>query len=191
MIYLVRHGQTDWNVEQKTQGHTDISLNADGISQAESIAKSILKLKIGRIISSDLLRARETAEIINQSIGVDISFDQRLREINYGDLEGIPRTELTPNTWDVFNETPEKLNAEPMSSVFERIKSFFDELNEHQDNILIVTHGGALRIIMHYAESCDSFDKEKYSNSHQNSKINNASIFQWNKGQTAIQPVFL
>ena len=46
MIYLVRHGQTNWNIEQKTQGHTDIPLNADGILEAETIAKSILKLKI-------------------------------------------------------------------------------------------------------------------------------------------------
>lgn len=191
MIYLVRHGQTNWNIEQKTQGHTDIPLNADGILEAETIAKSISKLKIDRIISSDLLRARETAEIINQLLGVEISFDQRLREINYGDLEGIPRTELTPNTWDIFNETPEKLNAERMASVFERIKSFFDELDKHQDNILIVTHGGALRIIMHYAESRYNFDKEKYSNTHQNSKIKNASIFQWNMGQTILMPVFL
>ena len=65
MIYLVRHGQTDWNIEKKTQGHTDIPLNGTGKRQAEELAEKIADLKIDRIISSDLLRARETAEIMN------------------------------------------------------------------------------------------------------------------------------
>ena len=69
MIYLVRHGQTDWNIEKKhTQGHTDIPLNENGKKQAEQLAQSISNLKIDKIISSDLLRAKETAEIINKKL---------------------------------------------------------------------------------------------------------------------------
>ena len=84
MIYLVRHGQTDWNIEKKTQGHTDIPLNENGRKQAQILAQSISNLKIDRIISSDLLRAKETAEIINERFGNNISLDERIREINYG-----------------------------------------------------------------------------------------------------------
>ena len=65
MIYLVRHGQTDWNLKKKLQGHTDISLNESGRMQAREIAEKISKCKITRIICSDLARAKETAEIID------------------------------------------------------------------------------------------------------------------------------
>jgi len=129
MIYLVRHGQTDWNIEKKhTQGHTDIPLNENGKKQAEQLAQSISNLKIDKIISSDLLRAKETAEIINKKFGSPIFFDERMREINYGILERIPRDTLTQETWDIFNTRPEELKAESKVHIFERIKNFFDEL---------------------------------------------------------------
>ncbi|MHB1463281.1 MAG: histidine phosphatase family protein [Armatimonadota bacterium] len=191
MIYLVRHGQTDWNVEKKTQGHTDIPLNDNGREQAKSLSMDISKLKIDRIISSDLLRARETAEIVNEAFGVYLTFDKRLREINYGDLEGILGTTLTPETWNIINTTPEKLNTEPFINVYTRIKTFFDELNDEHINILIVTHGDALRMIMYYANNRDHFDKEEYANFSQNVKIDNAAIFEWEKLLTFLKPVFI
>ena len=126
MIYLIRHGQTDWNLEKKTQGHTDISLNENGKEQAKLVSRIISNYKIDKIYSSDLLRAKETAEIINENFGLNIILDNRLREINYGDLEGVPRPTLSQDVWDVFNNNPEKLNAEPIISVFNRIKSFFE-----------------------------------------------------------------
>lgn len=179
MIYLVRHGQTDWNIEKKTQGHTDIPLNENGMKQARVLAQKISHLKIDKIISSDLLRAKETAEIINESFGKEIILDTRIREINYGILEGVPRDTLTQDTWDIFNNNPEQLKAEPKVHIFERIKSFFDELQDSKDNILIVTHGGALRMIMYYAENRNKFDNDKYTKYFKDIKINNADIFEW------------
>ena len=108
MIYLIRHGQTDWNLDRKLQGQTDIPLNDNGRGQAEEVAKEIADLKIDRIISSDLLRAKETAEIINKKIGAVISFDKRLREVNYGDYEGKLIETIKDEEWDVFNQNPEK-----------------------------------------------------------------------------------
>jgi len=189
MIYLVRHGQTDWNVEKKTQGHTDIPLNDIGREQARSLSLDISKLGIDSIISSDLLRAKETAEIINEANGVNLIFDQRLREINYGDLEGISRDNLKPETWDIFNVTPEKFNAEPFTDVFVRIKSLFDELSDKQENILIVTHGGPLRMIMYYANNRDKFDKKEYALFSQNAKIKNAAVFGWEENLTSLRPI--
>ena len=111
--------------------------------------------------------------------------DKRLREINYGILEGVERNKLPSNIWDIFNNEPNKLNAEPMIRVYSRIKSFFDELEE-QKNILIVTHGGALRMIMHYAECRDVFVRERYDLLFKNAIIKNASVFQWEKSQNAV-----
>lgn len=191
MIYLVRHGQTDWNVDKKTQGHTDIPLNDKGREQARNLFSSVSKLGVKKIVSSDLLRAKETAEILNEVLGVSLELDQRLREINYGSLEGIPRDTLKPEMWDIFNTTPEKLNAEAFKDVFTRIKTFFDELDDTHENVLIVTHGGALRMIMYYADNRENFDKEKYSKFFQNAKIKNADIFEWKKDLSSPQPVYL
>lgn len=83
MIYLIRHGETDWNVERKIQGQTDIPLNSNGKQQAEEAANEIANLKIDRIISSDLSRAKETAEIINKKVGAKITFDKRIREVKF------------------------------------------------------------------------------------------------------------
>ena len=86
MIYIIRHGQTDWNIENRTQGQTDISLNANGIKQAELITKKIENLKIDNIISSDLKRAYMTAQIINKKFNKTIKTDKRLREFCFGTL---------------------------------------------------------------------------------------------------------
>jgi len=189
MIYLVRHGQTDWNVEKKTQGHADIPLNEKGRKQAKSLSSNISKLGVEKIVSSDLLRAKETAEILNKVFGVSLVFDKRLREINYGDLEGIPRDTLKPEMWDIFNKTPEKLNAEPFVDVFTRIKTFFDELSDTNENILVVTHGGPLRMIMYYANNRENFNKKEHTIFSQNAKINNAAIFEWEKDATSLRPI--
>lgn len=177
MIYLIRHGQTDWNLEKKTQGHTDISLNENGKEQAKLVSRIISNYKIDKIYSSDLLRAKETAEIINENFGLNIILDNRLREINYGDLEGVPRPTLSQDVWDVFNNNPEKLNAEPIINVFNRIKNFFDEL-DYDKNIIIVTHGGALRTIMYYINNKDNFDKKIYDEKYRDTKINNGAFFE-------------
>ena len=99
MIYLVRHGETDWNAEKKIQGHTDIALNQNGRKQAKELANTIAHLKIDKIISSDLLRARETAEIVNEEINKRVSFDTRIKEVGFGLLEGIKIENITPKLW--------------------------------------------------------------------------------------------
>lgn len=187
MIYLVRHGQTAWNLEKKTQGHTDIPLNEKGRNQAKILAQVISNLKIDKIISSDLLRARETAEIINEKIGKNITYDERIREINYGILEGAPRDTLTQEMWDIYNTCPEELKAETKTHVFERIKTFFDELQDSKDNTLIITHGGALRMIMYYAKNRNEFDNNIYIKYFKDIKINNADIFEWKDEIKSIQ----
>jgi broad specificity phosphatase PhoE len=162
MIYLVRHGQTDWNVVKRLMGQTNIPLNDFGRVQAQSLGKEISELKIDQIFSSDLQRTRETAEIVNKFFNADISLDNRLREINYGDIEGRLK-ETIKEYWNLFNAHPEQFNAESLESVYNRIKSFFEDLAKKDlSNVLIVTHGGTLRMIMYYAKNRNSFNKEDY-----------------------------
>ena len=103
MIYLVRHGQTDWNTIRRIQGQTDVPLNDIGRHEAFLSGEKLASIKIDKIISSDLLRAKETAEIINRFLSRSITFDTRLREINFGDLQGMLSNHISDETWNIFN----------------------------------------------------------------------------------------
>jgi len=87
-IVLWRHGQTDWNIANRFQGHSDIALNEVGIRQAERAAPLLLNLEPSRIISSDLIRARKTAEALAKLSGLEVQIDSDLRETNGGNWEG-------------------------------------------------------------------------------------------------------
>ena len=178
MIYLIRHGQTDWNLDRKLQGQTDIPLNNNGKEQAKEAAKEIANLKIDRIISSDLLRAKETAEIINKKIGAEISFDKRLREVNYGDFEGRLIETIKDEDWNVFNQNPEKKNGESRKQVYERVKKFLQEIKE-DENVLVVTHGGALKMMLYYAKNKEKFDIISYDEFSKDYWISNAKVIDY------------
>ena len=127
MIYLIRHGQTDWNYFKKIQGQLDIPLNEIGKREAFEQGQQLCSYPIKKIISSDLSRAKETAEIINKFLNLPISFDSRLREINYGHLQGLLSKDISQQAWEIFNNTPHKLKAESFEDVYHRVKSFFNE----------------------------------------------------------------
>ena len=179
MIYIIRHGQTDWNIEHRTQGHTDIALNKNGIEQAELITQKIANLKIDNIISSDLKRAYMTAQIINKNFNKNIKTDKRLREFCFGTLEGITRDKITQEIWDDFNKNPKQFNAETKEEIFNRIKSFIDDIksNNINKNTLVVTHGGPIRMIKYYLDNGDNFNDKKYLAEYMTLKINNLDIF--------------
>jgi len=179
MIYIIRHGQTDWNIEHRTQGQTDIVLNTEGIKQAELITQKIVNLKIDSIISSDLKRAYMTAQIINEKFNKIIVADKRLREFNFGTLEGIPRDQITQEIWGKFNENPKQFNAETKKEVFNRIKSFIDDIKSENlnKNVLVVTHGGPIRMINYYMDNGDNFNDKKYLDEYMNLKIKNLDLF--------------
>ena len=178
MIYLIRHGQTDWNVERKIQGQTDIPLNINGKQQAKEAAEEIANLKIDKIISSDLSRAKETAEIINKKVGAKITFDKRLREVNYGNYEGAQIDKFTDEQWKIFNETPEKIKGESRQQVYDRVKSFIDEIKD-DENVLVVTHGGSLRMMLYYAKNKATFDMDSYNEFSKDFWINNAKVVEY------------
>ena len=86
-VYLVRHGETQWNAQRRIQGQSDSALTEKGERQAEQVAERVKTLGITHVIASDLGRTRRTAEIIAQACGVDITLDARLRELDMGVLE--------------------------------------------------------------------------------------------------------
>ena len=180
MIYLVRHGQTDWNLAHKIQGHEDIPLNETGLNEAKICGRKLASVKIGRIIASDLLRAGQTAGVINDFLSVQISFDKRLRETNLGDLQGRVAEEISQAEWDVFNNEPHKIHAESLEDVYHRVKSFFDEIDVTQ-NTLVVTHAGVVRMARYLMENPHSFNWTVYKEKALPFQIKNTEIFEWDK----------
>ncbi|HPS48504.1 MAG TPA: histidine phosphatase family protein, partial [Flexilinea sp.] len=107
---LIRHGQTDWNLEGRYQGQSDIPLNSTGIKQARLIARVLRDEQFDAVYSSDLLRALRTAEIITEyHDSLKINTDPRLREVNQGEWEGLTRDAIRdryPKIWEALIENP-------------------------------------------------------------------------------------
>ncbi|MBI5118700.1 histidine phosphatase family protein [Candidatus Poribacteria bacterium] len=94
LLYLIRHGETDWNIERRCQGFTDSRLNGKGLHQAESIARHLSKTRLAAVYSSTLSRAFETARIIAKYHDAVVHATDDLRELNQGEFEGLTITEL-------------------------------------------------------------------------------------------------
>ena len=99
-IYVIRHGKTDWNLESRIQGKTNISLNEIGINQAEEVREKLENKEIDLIISSPLDRTRQTAEIINKNMKLPIKYNENLMERNFGIYEGKNSKEI--EDWKEF-----------------------------------------------------------------------------------------
>lgn len=144
MIYLTRHGQTDWNVQKKVMGRCDEPLNETGLKQAEETRDNLMNAKIDIILCSPLQRAKQTAEIINDVRNIPIIYDDRLIERDFGEFEGMQTKDFDfDGYWDYYKN--EKYNqAENIQNFFERIYNFLNDIIEkYQDmNVLIVAHGG-------------------------------------------------
>ena len=150
-IYIARHGQTDWNMELRMQGHTDIPLNETGLAQAEMLAERFKHIPIDKIFSSDLCRASETANIINKHHNVEIILDEGLREVSYGHLEGRLASEVADQLTEVRRNCKAMPGGEEPDAFLERIRSSMDKVTaESAENILVVAHGCAIRAIECY-----------------------------------------
>lgn len=152
-LYLIRHGQTEWNITNRLQGQADMPLNIEGIRQAENAREIFNSIDIDFIICSTLDRAKETCRIINKDKNVPVIYDGRICERNYGDFEGVNTKEIDVNKLMRYYTNEEVKNGESMQEFFERIYSFLEELeNRYVDNdkILLVTHGGVSKAIECY-----------------------------------------
>lgn len=159
-LYLVRHGQTDWNLKRMIQGHTDIPLNKTGEKQAEELAQNLREIKFAASFSSDLLRAKRTAEIIAQEKKIAVQTTKALRERYSGVFQG--------RNWEKDKEYRQAIDKWAAMSSKERRKhniSFAAEDNDELmrrfipflreiavaysgKNVLVVTHAGPIRIFL-------------------------------------------
>lgn len=158
-VYLVRHGETDWNKARKLQGQTDIPLNDYGVELAEITAKALKDVKFDYVFSSPLIRAIQTANIIKNNDALENKLDDRLKEIHFGIFEGdhIPtfeETRINP-IWNFEFDTENYIPAEGGESfedMYARTGAFVEEallpLEEEYNNVLIVGHGCMNRCII-------------------------------------------
>jgi broad specificity phosphatase PhoE len=142
-MILVRHGETDWNREERFQGQLDIRLNEAGRSQAEMLKRELAKFDFDAVYSSPLLRALETAQIIARDIPVQC--DPRLTEIHHGSWQGKTKRDIAerwPEDWNRWNTEPQRFTptgGESAEEVRMRVEDFLRTLQGN--TILCVSHG--------------------------------------------------
>jgi broad specificity phosphatase PhoE len=153
-IWLVRHGQTDWNLVGRWQGHADIPLNSTGLEQARILADKLVQARqvFTALYSSDLLRAFQTAQVLGDRLGLIPVKDRRLREISKGQWEGMLAGEARLR-WNETSSNPLSARApggESILEVAERLARSADDISAAHPigPVLIVTHGLALATLL-------------------------------------------
>jgi broad specificity phosphatase PhoE len=158
-LILIRHGKTDWNIEGRYQGQSDVPLNPSGLKQAEELAQELRHEAINAIFSSDLARARQTAQILSHINGAPLYLDRRLREIHQGEWEGMLFDHIRTRYTKAFEERlrdPLQVappGGETVGQVRERVLEATHEIiTEYPHGLVaIVSHGLSLAIIkVHY-----------------------------------------
>jgi broad specificity phosphatase PhoE len=135
---LVRHGETDWNADGRLQGHTDRPLSDYGRRQAQRLAEELEGEQLEAIYSSDLSRARETAEIVGERLALPVELDPDLREKDWGNWEGLNAVER--DRVEFVGESTEA-HQERMLGALRRIA----ERHPGDRRVLVFTHGGSIR----------------------------------------------
>jgi probable phosphoglycerate mutase len=166
-LILIRHGETDWNLARRFQGHQDISLNAEGVRQAHGAARRLgerpqdygLTTLPGQLpallFTSDLMRCRQTAEPIGQALGLAPIVEPRLRERTFGVLEGLTMDELRRDhaesfaRWQAREPDFAVERAESLRSFAARVQGVLDDLIARYAGrtLVMVTHGGVLDVV--------------------------------------------
>ena len=156
-IILIRHGQTEYNVQHRYQGHSDIALNEFGLAQAARLQHRFVNTPIIAVYSSDLVRAYHTANVIVAG-QLEVQIEPLLREVSVGDFEGLTWPEMLARfpdevalwTSDRRNNAPP--NGESLQQAANRIQSWLDQVVKtypaQTDTILVVTHGAIISIFL-------------------------------------------
>ena len=154
-LWLVRHGQTDWNAVLRYQGQTDIPLNATGLAQARALADRLRGQRFSALYTSDLQRAAQTARILGEALGLDARPHRGLREICFGEWEGFTRDEVHARYADLVAERrSHPLDSRPPGGetnreLAQRIAATADEIARAypECRVLVVSHGLALAML--------------------------------------------
>lgn len=162
ILYLLRHGETDWNAKERVQGATDTVLNKKGLQQAYDAAEKLANENIETVYASDLKRARKTGDIVSAKLDLPIHYTKRLRELNFGKAEGVKISDMQakfPYIYQAINDikNPERYdikypNGETIGEVQQRFMKFVNKLlDDGRKSVLLITHGMLIRI---FAETC-------------------------------------
>ena len=147
-ILLVRHGETDWNLDRRLQGHADRSLNETGREQARGLVAELADEPLDAVYSSDLSRAAETARIVADARGLDVTVLPSLRERHFGTWEGLTDEEIHER----FPEAADGVlgDGESRDELDRRILGALERIAEEHpnDTVLVVSHGGPLRAVL-------------------------------------------
>jgi broad specificity phosphatase PhoE len=154
-FYFLRHGQTDWNLEGRYQGQSDIPLNAIGISQAHVAAERLAGVQIDLIVTSPLIRAVATAAIVAEKLQKPIYIDRGLVERNFGSFDGLVRHEVKAQYGlrpDQSSRDILPTDADPFEEIFERIPPVITKwLTARPGKLLLfVSHSGVFDALHHH-----------------------------------------
>lgn len=174
-LYLVRHGQTEWNVQERFQGQLDSPLTKNGIEKIEKTGEKLSKIKFSNVYTSQMNRTIETAKILleknefeNKNIEkLQLNKIEELNEIHFGIWQGMTYKEIFEKYpeegnnyfYNVKEYNAEKINGENLKKGLERfLKGIYKiiENNKNGGNILVVTHGTVLELFLHYVENKES-----------------------------------
>jgi broad specificity phosphatase PhoE len=155
-LLLIRHGQTDWNLEGRYQGQADPPLNRAGVAEAEALAEALTDVPLAAVYASDLRRALNTARVIAERLGVPLHVRQGLREISQGVWEGMLVGDIVSNyaeLWASRYDDPAGARppgGESVAEVAERVWATLDEISRaHPDGtVAVVSHGLALATVL-------------------------------------------
>lgn len=159
-VCLIRHGETDWNAERRIQGHRDLPLNAIGLAQAEALARGLVDFPVEAIYSSDLLRARQTAQPLADTLELALQTDPLLRERNFGCCEGKTIDEVMAGDALIARGLSARQPdfvlpaGESLLQHLARVEACFTRLaGRHAgQRIAVVSHGGVLDLV--YRRAC-------------------------------------
>ncbi|MFR5602371.1 MAG: histidine phosphatase family protein [Lachnospiraceae bacterium] len=159
-LYLIRHGQTDWNLQGRIQGNRDISLNETGREQAQALARGMGSREVSCIFSSRLLRARQTAEAIGAAKGVPVEVIDGLEEVDFGAWEGMTWEEINaayPEEYAAWRKDPSAVTptgGEAREQVEKRCQAAVERLLGRMEALggdgAVVAHGAILVYILSY-----------------------------------------
>ncbi len=155
--YLVRHGQTQWNLQGRIQGHTDVPLAEFGRRNVRAQAKSLAGLTFSAVYASDLSRTVETAQILVNDADVSVQTDPKLREFSYGQWEGLTLEEVQARDQEDFALRFRQRDVdfaapggESAIQLLQRVRRFYVKaasVHDPEENLLVVTHGGSIRAL--------------------------------------------
>jgi len=156
IAYLVRHGETDWNRERRWQGWSDRPLNPRGVEQAKALAARLRGLRLDALYTSGLARARQTAVILGEALGLEPVDEPGLREIGLGGLEGTDGRVSRPDIREAISAAA-RVDPEPLAEGAESFTTFSGRVRDAWRRIasahaggrvMLVSHGGTLRTLI-------------------------------------------